>query len=689
MTQYKHLQEKREGRKLPPFVGYFVLPLSVFWLEVMLRLTAHLGPAHLFGALLIAFSTGALLNLFCTLSRSPKVNSWIVFGLVEALTIWFLIAYFTNNSYQVFMDPASIFTGAGDVVTGFGETLLLVIKSGIFTIILYHVPAILILVFWKKLMFTREGIRQPILLAALWLALWGLGTLSVTRDPISKAQYTSEYSYDSAVRTFGALTALRLDVRYKLFGNPYEASFDPSLPETDDPAVDPETTEDPDGQGEEQPPEELPPEPPKVYEPNKMDIDFDALIASTSDSTVKGLHEYVNSLTPSMQNDYTGMFAGKNLILITAEAFSKEVIDPVRTPTLYRLANQGIVFEDYYQPAWGGSTSTGEYSMIMGLVPTSGVKSIRQTVGHNMYFTMGNQLSRLGYFSRAYHDGSYTYYSRNETHENLGYEKFIGMGNGMEEGVKNLWPESDLEMMQFTVDQYIDHQPFSVYYMTVSGHCLYTRTGNAMAKRNWEEMGEMSCSDIVKGYYSCNMELEKAMTYLVQRLEEAGIADDTVIALTTDHYPYGLEKSASWGNEQDYLSELYGFSAAGNVARDHSALILWSGCLEKLEEPIVVSAPTYSLDIVPTLSNLFGVEYDSRMLIGRDVLSDEEPIVLWADYSWKTEKGYYNARSGSFTPNEGETADDAYISRIKSAVKNKINFSKGVLATDYYGILFH
>ncbi len=671
MTQHESLQEKNKGSALPAYISYFVLPLSIFWLEGMLRLTAHLGSAHLFGALLIAFSTGALLNLFCTLSRSTKANSWIVFGLTEVLTIWFLIAYFTNNSYQVFMDPASIFTGAGDVVTGFGETLLLVVKSGIFTILLYHVPSILILIFRKKLLLARSGIRQPILLAVIWLVLWGAGTLSVTCDPISKAKYTSEYSYDSAVHTFGGLTALRLDVRYQVFGNPYESNFDPS----------PSEHEDPNKQDEEIPT--------KTYKPNQMDIDLDALIASTSDSTVKGLHEYVNSLTPSMQNDYTGMFAGKNLILITAEAFSKEVIDPIRTPTLYRLANQGIVFEDYYQPAWGGSTSTGEYSMLMGLVPTSGVDSIRQTVGHNMYFTMGNQLSRLGYFSRAYHDGSYTYYGRNETHENLGYEKFIGMGNGMEQGVKDVWPESDLEMMQFTVDQYIDHQPFSVYYMTVSGHCVYTPDGNAMAERNRDEMGEMNCSNTVKNYYACNMELEKAMTYLVQRLEEAGIADDTVIALTADHYPYGLEKSASWGNDRDYLGELYGFSADGNVARDHSALILWSGCLEKLDKPIEVSAPTYSLDIVPTLSNLFGVKYDSRMLVGRDVLSDEEPIVLWGDYSWKTEKGYYDALSGTFTPNEGETADDAYMSRIKSAVKNKINFSKGVLATDYYGILFH
>ena len=107
------------------------------------------------------------------------------------------------------------------------------------------------------------------------------------------------------------------------------------------------------------------------YGYNEMNIDFDALISSTDDKDLQAIHSYVAGLEPSRQNEYTGLFKGKNLILITAEAFSKEVIDPVRTPTLYRLANKGIVFEDYYQPAWGGSTSTGEYSMLMGLVPSA------------------------------------------------------------------------------------------------------------------------------------------------------------------------------------------------------------------------------------------------------------------------------------------------------------------------------
>ena len=685
--------ESQQGRRsLPPVwkgrLSLLVVPLAFFWLEVMLRVTAHLGATHLFGALLIAISSGMLVNLISTLSFSGKVNFWIAFGLTELCTIWFLIAHFTNASYQVFMDLQSIFVGAGDVVNGFGDTVLSVIVSGVPVILLYHVPSILMLIFRKKLRFRHENLEQTILLAALWLAFWPLSSVAMTRTPADVSKYRSEYTYDTAMRSFGGLTALRLDARQLLFGEK-ESGFDPApqisdLPDPDlpddsgedsAPAEDPEVTEDPPVV-----------EPPKEYGWNQLDLDFAALAEAESNQKIKELHQYVASLQPSRQNEYTGLFKGKNLILITAEAFSAEVVDPVRTPTLYRLVNRGIVFEDYYQPAWGGSTSTGEYSVLTGLVPGNGVKSIRDTIGHDLTPTIGNQLQKLGYFSRAYHDGSYTYYHRNETHTGFGYEQFIGMGNGMEEGVTNRWPESDLEMMQFTMDQYIDHQPFSVYYMTVSGHCLYARTGNAMTKKNWDELGEMTCSDQVKGYLAANQELEKAMTYLVERLEQEGIAEDTVICLSTDHYPYGLEKSPTWGNDQDYLSELYGYPADTCIARDHSAMILWSGCLENLEEPIRVSSPTYSLDILPTLCNLFGVSYDSRLLVGRDVLSEEEPIVVWGDYSWKTDLGTYT--KGNFTPKDGVEVEEGYVSRIKSIVKNKIAFSKSALSEDYYSYLF-
>ena len=385
------------------------------------------------------------------------------------------------------------------------------------------------------------------------------------------------------------------------------------------------------------------------------------------------------------KNEYTGMFKGKNLILITAEAFSREVIDPELTPTLYRLANEGICFEDYYQPMWGGSTSSGEFSVLTGLVSASGTNSIKDSRQQDLFLSIGKQLQKQGYFSAAYHDHLYTFYDRDKTHTYYGYDTFMGLHNGMEEGVDEVWPESDLQMMDFTVPKYIDKQPFSIYYMTVSGHCRYNYLGNKMSKKNYDAVKDLDCSETVKCYLASQLELEYAMESLVRQLEEAGIADDTLIVLTADHYPYGLEGGTTWGNAKDYVAELYGYDPTSEIQRDHNALIMWSGCLEG--KNIKIETPTYSLDILPTISNLFGVEFDSRLLVGRDVFSDAEPIVLWYDYSWVTDKGSYNSETRKFTPAPGVEVDDAYVERIKNIVYNKIYYSREVQNVDYFNYL--
>ncbi|MBQ2911122.1 MAG: hypothetical protein IJE55_02410 [Clostridia bacterium] len=121
---------------------------------------------------------------------------------------------------------------------------------------------------------------------------------------------------------------------------------------------------------------------------------------------------------------------------------------------------------------------------------------------------------------------------------------------------------------------------------------------------------------------------------------------------------------------------------------DHSALILWSGCLEDME-PIVINAPTFSLDIVPTLSNLFGTEFDSRLFVGRDVLSDAPAIVFNSGYDWKTEYGTYFSSKGEFVPaDESIELPEDYISSVKKVVRNKMRFCEGVLTHDYFRHLF-
>lgn len=693
---------------------FVLLPLTFVYLEIMLRVMSGDPFAFLPTVGMILFSCGA--GFLCTLISSAfhhRTARWIIFAFAEIATIAVLLMYFINNSFRTYMDPVSLIAGTGDVVGGFKSTIKSTILRGFPIILLFHIPSFIVLILnlFRLTVISCRIKWQSIVSAALAVVFIASSPFIMTADRRYKEQYTSEFSFDPAVRSFGLGSALGLNTLYSIFGNPFDSfGFDippepapdeqaqiiPAesddthvLPDPDDPSVPAEVLSDDPSEAEE--PVEIIPEPePIVYADNIIEIDYNALADTAKNKDIADLYRYVASLTPSKQNEYTGLFEGKNLILITAEAFSKEVIDAERTPALYRMATKGINFEDYYQPAWGGSTSTGEFSIITGILPVNKVASVRQTIGHNMYLTLGSQLMRLGYESGAYHNGSYTYYGRNETHMNFGYSKFIGMGNGMEKGVRGCWPESDDEMFRFIMPEFIESgKPFSLYFMTVSGHCAYSRAGNSMSVKNYDYFKDMDASETIKCYHAANYELELAMEYLISALEDAGIADDTVIVIGADHYPYGLEDSAAWGTDRDYLKELYGYPANSVTARDHSALIIWSGCLEDLDEPIVVSDPVYSLDIVPTLSNLFGVEYDSRLLAGRDVFSDAEPLVLWQNYSWKTDKGFYDSPSGVFTPAEGTEIEDGYVERIRSVVRNKFTFAKGILAYDLYGLIFN
>ena len=177
------------------------------------------------------------------------------------------------------------------------------------------------------------------------------------------------------------------------------------------------------------------------------------------------------------------------------------------------------MFENFYNPLWWVSTSDGEYAATTSLIPKSGVWSMAQSAGNSMYFAMGNQLRREGYATRAYHNHTYSYYHRDQSHPNLGYD-YKGLGNGLK--VTKVWPESDLEMMEVTGQEYIGSEPFHTYYMTVSGHLNYTFMGNTMSSRHRDAVAHLDMSEGPRAYLACQMELDLALESLLTQLEEAG-----------------------------------------------------------------------------------------------------------------------------------------------------------------------
>ena len=682
MEQHSNKHHKHKKSAVNSYRIFLVFPFALIYYELILRIFAGTNLFKHFFYLLF-LTAGAALILTGVLSFIPKEARRItVIVLLAALGLLFATESVIRSVFKTYMTPANLLSGAGNVAGKYGGQLARSILFGIPKIVIFQVPAVL---YWKLSSSRMRKKPYPAAFSAFFTVM-GIVIYMVTclflAHGKSSALYGAQFTYNRATENFGLITSTRLSMRYSIFGNKntsfHEDTHEMVVTPTPTAAV---------AREEEETDEEENVRPVQEGQ-NVMDISFPT---DSGNEAVDSLSAYLASLTPTDKNAYTGLFAGKNLIMIAAESYCSAFISEELTPVLYRLTHNGFYFSDYYQPEWGGSTTTGETAIMTGLAPQWGDDSMILTSGNNNYFTMGNQLQRLGYSSCAFHNGSYDYYSRQNTHENLGYDQWVANETGMGE-LTGTHYASDTMMMDATVGLYIDKQPFNIYYMTLSGHAPY-EAGSPLVGIYYDQVNAVVGDqyDEKTKYYICyQMELENALSILVNRLEEAGIADDTVIVLVGDHYPYGLGSGEAWGNDQDYIDDLLKADHHDVWNRDKNSLILWSGCLENEYKDLAVeiTAPTYSLDILPTLSNLFGLEFDSRLMAGRDVFSNAVPLVLWNSMEWKTEKGIYDSAEGVFYPNEGETVDEEYVDAMNRVVQNKLLMSRTIIENNYYWLLF-
>lgn len=405
---------------------------------------------------------------------------------------------------------------------------------------------------------------------------------------------------------------------------------------------------------------------------NTTDIDFDKLINDETDDKIKSMHVYFKNTAPSNKNKYTGMFKDKNLIFITAEAFDTIAIDEKLTPTLYKIANNSFIFKNYYQPLYPVSTSDGEYMNLNSLIPKEGVWSFKQTSKISMPYGIGNMFNKEGYVSYGFHNHNYNYYDRQKSHKNIGL-KYYGCGNGLEKKMNcKHWPNSDKEMIDATTSYYIDNDKFMTYYMTVSGHLNYNFSGNNMAYRNKNKVKNLKYSTAIKAYLATQIELDKSIEKLLQVLEEKGKLNDTLIVIAPDHYPYGLTTKQ--------MNEISTIDRNDKFEKFHTTLIMYNPNIEKTVVDKVIS----SLDILPTIYNLYGLTFDSRLLMGRDIFSNNEHIVILSDRSWITDKGKYNSVTKEFTSTTNEEIEEDYIDRINMIVNQRYGMSSLIIDNNYY-----
>lgn len=718
-------QKSRPAGRASALGSLLYFPLLFVYLETVFHLYMELNMKYAPVFLAFGAAAGLVCALFVGVWRRPlnRVLAWVLSVLLCLLFCVEMVCKTVLAQYYQLLSAAE--TAAGNHLTDYMDAITAGIVDNLLGLFLMLLPLVLLGAAGPRLFrFETRSWRVNVLVAsfAVIVHLFGLLLLEFPwkGDIVPGQLYATDTQVDDQVEQLGLFTMLRLDVKHSLFGvsggvidaGNFEELHDvlnggseaqppsgaqgglgnlglseiPGGPEGEEPSG---------GQGTGEEPEEEPVD----TSPNVLDVDFDALIASAPNDGVKWLHQYFQSTTPTNKNEYTGMFEGYNVIFITAEGFTGYMIDEELTPTLYKLSHEGFVFNNFYSPLHYTSTSGGEFRNLTGLYPKSGnyisMKKVG-TAGLDMHFCLAQQLNRLGYRSLGFHANG-NMYGRLASHTQLGYE-WIQKGTGFtmetDESGAELWPQSDLYLMEQTVDSFIGaEQPFNVYYLTISGHMPYNFSGNRMAVRNREAVAHLPYSEITKSYVAANLELEKGLTYLLERLEEAGIADKTLLVLAPDHIPYDdpdvieelAGKTFGAGDELEQINE----SGISDFDIYKNTLIVWSA---SMEEPVVVDKVCGQVDILPTVSNLLGLPYDSRMLAGTDVLSDSSAVVIFASRCWKTDKGFYNRYTETFTPAAGvsmtpeEQAE--YVEAVKQIVQYKLQASQWVVDYDYYRIVF-
>ena len=635
-------------------IAYF--PLLFCYLEIVLHIFAYRNMnRNIVWVILFSIGLGSVLT-FLTTVFNRKVNAILTYVFTFLSTLVFIVELVYFRIFKGFA-PVSHLKMGGQAVTNFKGAMMEGIRTSVWWMLLLLIPLVLLCLFgiWLKPKFSRVSKNVYLSTALLSLAFLA-GTVGVMAaffngtPSLYKTFTSSATSTDTSVNYFGLNATVIQEIKWLVFpddsGAPVQGLTNEITPEGAQ--VDP-------------------------------DVDFGKLYEKAGDNEVlKNLTAELSNMPTTQKNEYTGICKGYNLISICAEAFSPEFIDPELTPALYKLSTEGFIFENFYS-SYPNTTTNGEYSFCMGLFPdlSRGKTDSSFSVSASNYlpYCYGNLFRGIGAEAYAYHNYVAEFYYRNFTHVNMGYD-FSAANSGLD--IEITWPSSDYDMMVASVDDYINSgKQFTAYYMTFSGHYQYT-LANAMSAKNWDTVKDLPYSDAVKAYIACNLELEYAMQYLLERLETAGIADKTVIVLATDHYPYGL-------NDSQY-AELSGREINNVFDKQKNSFICY---VPGLDEPVVVDKYCSTVDILPTVLNLFGFTYDSRLLAGHDILApDAVSVAMIADGSFITEGISFDSSIMKYKYEDENTETKAKAVELYNLIEKRFRLSTDILNNDYYSFVY-
>ena len=392
----------------------------------------------------------------------------------------------------------------------------------------------------------------------------------------------------------------------------------------------------------------------------------------------EALDRYFAQRAPHTANEMTGIYKDKNVVYVLMEAIDDWIITPENTPTLYRLKNEGISFDNFYSPGFGSArTLSSEMCINAGIYLPTSVGSLFDYDENHFPQSIANQAAKNGYSTEVFHYNDPDFYSRGTFETLWGYNDYRGYSEYTSDETL-LYDECTLFTLPELRDVFFREGKTFNAIITRSAHLSYDYeeplTQYALSKYP-EYTGKYGSEEEDCIRVKARL-VDDLFTMLLAELESRGLLEDTVIVAVTDHYAYGY-------NNQEELKALSGV--------DHELLLEKTPCfIWSADKPqISVEKPLFTADLVPTMLNLLGINSPYSYL-GQDAFDPNyNGYVYFPDGSWIADGviAFRNSSTASYeilANEKGLPLTDDYLLEMQKKAEAFIEANNAMLPCDYY-----
>ena len=371
------------------------------------------------------------------------------------------------------------------------------------------------------------------------------------------------------------------------------------------------------------------------YSVRNFYITFIKAKKTTNEEDVTFLKEEYSKEEESYNTKYTGKYKDKNLIILQLEGTDNWLITEEDTPTLYNMMKDSINFTNHFSYYnGGGSTFNSEFAVNTGFITPLSYTQNAYTFNKNYFpYSLANLFKNEGYSVNAFHMNNSEYYSRGTNYKNWGYDNYYGLKD-LGTYKNDLYTlDRELILNETFNEKMFSEEKFVDYIITYSGHLPFTTEKGVCKKLITEDiLKEENIEELPNDYIlpskteeECARRQAKETDYMVElllnNLKEKNLIDNTIIVVFTDHYLYTL-------SDQTILEK---YKDTNNNLINKTPFFIWDNGNSKKK----ITAVTSQLNILPTLINLFGLEYHPNYYIGYDALNPNyNGYVFFSDYSW-------------------------------------------------------